>query len=268
MHGQLRVQRRGEVGGLGTEPGIRAVENAQLIGLSRQMALQRQMNVVANNIANLNTSGFKAEQLLFEEYTMPVARDRDFSYSDQRLSFTLDWSTIHDMSAGAVTSTGNPLDVALDGEGFLAVQTPQGERYTKAGSLTIDATSTLVDLQGNPVVSEFGPITFTPTESDITISADGTIASSEGVKGRLKVVEFADPQAATREGNNLWAGGDPQAATQTRVLQGALERSNVSGIAEMTEMIRVQRAYESAASMQEKQDDMRRNAIQRLGTLA
>ncbi len=244
------------------------MENAQLIGLSRQMALQRQMDVVANNIANLNTTGFKAEQLLFEEYMMPVARDRDFSFSDQRLSFVQDWSTVHDMSAGTVMTTGNPLDVALDGEGFLAVQTPDGERYTKAGSLVIDATGLLVDLQGNPVMSELGPISFTPTESDITIGADGTIASSEGVKAKLKIVEFADPQDATREGNNLWAGEAPQAATQTRVVQGALEKSNVSGIAEMTEMIRVQRAYQSLASMQEKQDDMRRNAIQRLGTLA
>jgi len=244
------------------------MENAQLIGLSRQMALQRQMDVVANNIANLNTTGFKSEQLLFEEYLMPVAKDRDFAFPDQRLSFTEDWATIHDMSTGAVTDTGNPLDLALNGEGFLTVQTPNGERYTKAGSLAIDATGTLVDLQGNPVLSEFGPIHFTPTESDIIIGSDGTVASSEGAKGRLRIVEFADPQAATREGNNLWAGGDPQPATQTRVVQGAIEKSNVSGIAEMTEMIRVQRAYESAAAMQDKQDDMRRNAIQRLGQLA
>jgi len=258
----------GRSNGSGTKPGIRAMENAQLIGLSRQMALQRQMDVVANNMANLNTTGFKAEQLLFEEYQMPVAKDRDFAFADQRLSFTEDWTTIHDMSAGAVTDTGNPLDVALDGEGFITVQTPDGERYTKAGSLAIDATGTLVDLQGNPVMSELGPIHFTATETDISISADGTIASSEGIKGKLKVVEFADPQAATREGNNLWAGGDPQPATETRVVQGAVEKSNVSGIAEMTEMIRVQRAYESAASMQDKQDEMRRTAIQRLAQAA
>jgi flagellar basal-body rod protein FlgF len=244
------------------------MENAQLIGLSRQVALQRQMDVVANNIANLNTTGFKAEQLLFEEYKMPVARDRDFPMLDQRLSYTLDWSTVHDMSTGAIMTTGNPLDVALEGEGFLVVETPQGERYTRSGSLAIAADGTLVDLMGNPVLSDAGPITFSAADSDITIGADGSIASSEGLKGRLRVVEFSDAQAATREGNNLWAGENPQPATDTRVLQGALEKSNVSGIAEMTEMIRVQRAYESLASMQEKQDDMRRSAIQRLGTLA
>jgi len=244
------------------------MENAQLIGLSRQIGLQRQMDVVANNIANLNTTGFKAEQLLFEEYKMPVAKDRDFPFADQRLSYTEDWATIHNMATGAVTDTGNPLDVALDGEGFLAVQTPQGERYTKAGSMAIDTTGTLVDLQGNPVMSEQGPIRFNPAETDITIAADGTVASSAGGKGKLKIVEFADPQAALRDGNNLWSGGNPQAATQTRVVQGAIEKSNVSGVAEITEMIRVQRAYESAASMQDRQDEMRRSAIQRLGTLA
>ncbi len=244
------------------------MENAQLIGLSRQIALQRQMDVVANNIANPTTTGFKAEQLLFEEYLMPVAKDRDFAFADQRLSYTDSWATIHDMAAGSINETGNPLDVALDGEGFLTVQTPGGERYTRAGSLAIDPTGTLVDLHGNPVLSELGPIHFTATDTDISITADGTIATNDGIKGKLKIVEFADPQAATRDGNNLWAGGDAQAATQTRVVQGAIERSNVSGIAEMTEMIRVQRAYQSAASMQEKQDDMRRSAIQRLGTLA
>jgi flagellar basal-body rod protein FlgF len=244
------------------------MENAQLIGLSRQMALQRQMDVVANNIANLNTSGFKAEKLLFEEYMMPVARDRDFAFSDQRLSFTQDWATIHDMSVGTLTSTGNPLDVALEGEGFLVVETAQGERYTKSGALAINANGTLVDMSGNPVLSEQGQVQFTPTESEISIGADGTISTSEGTKGRLRVVEFADPQAATRDGNNLWSGGDPQLATETRVVQGAIEKSNVSGVAEMTQMIRIQRAYQSAASMSERQDDMRRSAIQRLGQLA
>ena len=244
------------------------MENAQLISLSRQVALQRQMDVVANNLANINTTGFKGEQILFQDYLMPVAADKDFAYPDQPLHYTEDWATIHDMSTGAVTDTGNPLDLALDGEGFLTVQTADGERYTKAGSLAIDAGGTLVDLHGNPVLSELGPIHFTATDTDISITADGTVATNDGVKGKLKIVEFTDPQAATRDGSNLWAGGDPQIATQTRVVQGAIEKSNVSGIAEMTEMIRVQRAYESAASMQDKQDEMRRNAIQRLAQVA
>src|SRR5215475_2330460 len=94
-----------------------AMENAQLISLSRQIALQRQMDVVANNMANINTTGFKAESLLFEDYMMPKARDNDFGGADDRLHYTEDWSTVHDMSNGAIEQTGNPLDVALNGSG-------------------------------------------------------------------------------------------------------------------------------------------------------
>lgn len=243
------------------------MENAQLIGLSRQIGLQRQMDVVANNIANLNTTGFKAERILFEEYIMPVARDRDFPRPDQQLSFTQDWATRHDMSAGTLVQTGNPLDVALQGDGFLVVGTPEGERWTKAGALQLDATGLLTDLNGNPVLSEAGELRFEPGETDISISPDGMVGSSEGPKARLRLVEFADPQETERAGDNLFRGGTPLPSESTRVVQGAIERSNVSGVSEVTEMIRVQRAYETIASLTQKQDEMRRSAIQRLGNL-
>ena len=243
------------------------MENAQLIGLSRQIGLQRQMDVVANNMANLNTSGFKAENLLFEEYKMPVARDRDFFFPDQPLSYTDDWATVHDMTTGSMLETGNPLDIALQGEGFLVVQTPSGEQYSRAGSFAVGENGTLQDMSGNPVLGTGGPIQFDPSETDIAISPDGTISSSAGLKGMLRVVEFENPQDVQRFGNNLWSGGNPVPATATRVVQGSIEKSNVSGIAEMSEMIRVQRAYESIASLMQKQDEQRRTAIQKLGSL-
>jgi flagellar basal-body rod protein FlgF len=99
------------------------------------------------------------------------------------------------------------------------------------------------------------------------IGEDGSVSSSAGQKGRLRIVEFADPQSTTREGSNLWVGTNPIEATETRVLQGSIEKSNVNGVGEMTEMIRVQRAYESVASLISKQDDQRRTAIQKLGNL-
>ena len=132
-----------------------AMENAQLSGLSRQIALQRQLDVVANNIANINTTGFKSEKLLFEEYLMPVARDRDFPALDQPLSYTDDWTTIHDMSGGALVETGNPLDVVLQGDGFLAVETAAGERYTRSGSLAIDTTGTHVQVDSHSPSGDF-----------------------------------------------------------------------------------------------------------------
>lgn len=243
------------------------MENAQLISLSRQVALQRQMDVVANNLANINTTGFKAERMLFQQYLMPVAADRDFAYPDQPLHYVEDWATVHDMSGGSIVQTGNPLDVALTGEGFLTVQTDAGERYTRAGSLQIDNTGTLVDLDGNPVLADGAPVQFDASDTDISISGDGTISTNNGGKGRLQIVEFASPEEVAREGFNLWVGGTPQPATATRVVQGAIERSNVSGVGEMTEMIRVSRAYESLANLMDKQNDLRRSAIQKLGEL-
>ncbi|HWV21297.1 MAG TPA: flagellar basal-body rod protein FlgF [Devosia sp.] len=244
------------------------MENAQLIGLSRQMALQRHMDMVANNIANINTTGFKAEQLLFEEYKMPVAAHGDFSGDDRTLSYVQDWATIQDFSDGAMVQTDAPLDLAISGDGFFTVQTAAGERWTRGGAFQINNEGTLVDLSGNPVMGDGGQIQFGPEETDIRVGADGSISSSAGAKGRLRIVEFAEVQALVREGNNLMSGGTPIAATNSRVLQGFTEKSNVSGVAEMAEMIRVTRAYESIASLGQKQDDMRRDAIKRLGSVS
>ena len=243
------------------------MENAQLVSLSRQMTLRRQMDVVANNLANLNTTGFKAQSMLFEEFLMPVARSEGASGQDQRVSFVQDWSTIQDFSAGSIEMTGNPLDIALQGDGFLAVETAGGERWTRSGALQVNSEGVLVTLDGNPVLGDGGPIRFDPGETDITIDAGGNVTANGGIKGRLRVVEFANAQELAREGDNLFSGGTPEAAASTRVLQGALERSNVSGVRQITEMIRVQRSYESITSMMKRQDEIRTGAIQRLGNL-
>ncbi|WMT85716.1 flagellar basal-body rod protein FlgF [Pelagibacterium sp. 26DY04] len=242
------------------------IENAQLIGLSRQMALQRQMDVVANNLANINSTGFKAEAILFEEYIMPVAADRTFPRGSQELSYVQDWATMHDLAPGAVTQTGNPLDLALAGEGFFAVQAPEGIRYTRNGAFEINSDGVLVTQNGYPVLTDGGnQIVFAPEEIDIAITPEGAVTSSAGNKGALQVVEFENAQELTRTGDTMFAGGTPLPATATAVVQGALERSNVSGVGEMTEMIRVTRAYSSLADLMNKQDELRRSAIQRLG---
>jgi flagellar basal-body rod protein FlgF len=243
------------------------MQNAQLVSLSRQIALQRQMDVVANNMANINTTGFKNEAMLFEQFDMPLATDNEFP-GDQSVAYTQDWATIHDMTNGPLDQTGNPLDVALSGPGFLSVSTPAGTRYTRAGSLAIDASGTLVDLGGNPVLSDSGPVHFDSADTDIQISKTGSITTSQGGKGKLAIVEFADPQALAREGNNLFSGGTPVPPTETQLVQGSIERSNVSGVTEMAQMIRVERAYQQIADMMQRQDDIRSSAIQKLGSLA
>ena len=114
------------------------MENALLIGLSRQTALERQLDVVANNIANVNTSGYKADNTLFEEYLNTPAHEDNFVGRDRRVSFVQDRGTFRNFTQGASEETKNPLDVAIDGSAFLTVQTPGGERYTRDGGMHIN----------------------------------------------------------------------------------------------------------------------------------
>jgi flagellar basal-body rod protein FlgF len=246
------------------------MENAPLIGLSRQIALRRQLDVVANNLANINTFGFKAERVLFEDYVMPVASDETFPRGERDVHYTQDWATLHDFQPGAVEQTGGEYDVALEGPGFMTVQTQNGPAYTRNGALHLNASGTLVTVDGDPVLSEGGPITFSPSETDIRFGPNGAIMSSAGNKGRLALVEFKEPQSLTHLGSSLYkaTAADPgRTAAQTRVHQGMIERSNVSGVAETAEMIRVNRAYDLVAQFIKRQDELRATAIRRLGNL-
>src|SRR4029077_9358552 len=134
------------------------MENALLIGLSRQTALERQLDVIANNIANVNTTGYKADKTLFEQYLNTPAHEDNFVGGDRRVSFVQDRGTYRDMTQGSLEGTSNPLDVAINGSPFLTVQTPAGERYTRDGNLHIDNTGTLVTANGNQVLGANGPI--------------------------------------------------------------------------------------------------------------
>src|SRR3979490_2051676 len=151
------------------------MENTFLVGLSRQMTLERQMDVIANHVANVNTSGYKADRPLFEEYLASGAHEDNFIGRDRRVSYVQDRATFHDFSQGAAEPTNNPLHVAIDGGGFLVVQTPAGERYTRDGGLQINNQGQLVTAAGNPVLGTSGPIVFQPTDHDITIASAGNI---------------------------------------------------------------------------------------------
>lgn len=243
------------------------MENAQLIGLSRQVALRRQMDVIANNMANLNTAGFKGQKVLFEDYLMPTAADLVATGEDQIMHYTQDWATVHDFMSGAIQQTGGTFDIALNGDGFLAIQTPDGVGYTRNGELKLDNTGLLVTNDGHPVLSEGGLIRFEPNETGIQFTDNGTIMSSAGNKGHLQIVRFDQPQALVRVGSSTFTGDGAIPDADTRVVQGAIERSNVSGVTEMTNMIQVNRAYQSITNMLQRQDELRRTAIQRLGSL-
>ena len=242
------------------------MQNALLVGLSRQMALGRELDVVANNLANVSTNGFKARSARFADHVMPRAAADHFARADRKLHFVIDAGTPLDTSAGAIEFTGNPLDVAVKGPGFLAVQTPAGERYTRNGSFALDRAGQLVTAEGFPVLGEAGPIAFDPQESGIAIAPDGTVTTSVGPRGKLRLVAFADPGALKNEGANVFSSAAPAqpAGTASRIEPGALERSNVKPILEMTRLMEVNRAYASIASMVGRMDEMKKSAIQRL----
>lgn len=246
------------------------MQNAILIGVSRQVALARELDVVANNVANVTTNGFKARSSRFQEYVMPRASAEAFPRADRPLSYVVDNGTPLDISAGAVERTGSPLDVAINGDGFLAVQTGAGERYTRNGALSIDAQGRLVTSDGHPVVGDNGPISLSPQESNPSIAADGTVSTDQGQRGKLRLVRFADVQGLKNEGANLFASDTPgqPAAGTSRLQPGSIERSNVKPVLEMSRLIDVNRTYTMVAGMVQRLDELKRTAIQRLAEAA
>jgi flagellar basal-body rod protein FlgF len=253
------------------------MQNALLVGLSRQVALGRELDVVANNIANLNTVGFKGDGAVFEEYIGQTARSGNLPGTDSQVSFVQDRATWINLSQGPLERTGNSLDVAIEGSGFLVVQTPRGERYTRNGALQINANGELVTSAGYQVLGDSGPITFQPKDRNITISEDGTISVREGdnnktesQRGKLRMAGFAQAGQLQKDGGSTFMPPDgvtPQIDTTSRFVQGTLEKSNVHGVAEMTRMIEVTRSYTQIANMLAKQTDLQQTAIEKLAAV-
>jgi flagellar basal-body rod protein FlgF/flagellar basal-body rod protein FlgG len=248
--------------------------NSALVGLSSQMAIQRELDTVANNIANLNTAGYKKDGTVFHEFLSPTARELRFGAADHRIRFVHDRANWRDFSQGALQQTGGPLDIAIDGDAFLAVQTPRGERYTRNGALQINAQGQLVTLDGAAVQGDSGPIVFQPLDRNITIAADGRVTVTEGantktesLRGKIRLVSFAQNAQLLKDGTNTFkapVGLVPQAATKARVVQGAVERSNVNGVLEITRLIAITRAYTQIANLLQQHSDLRRSSIQHL----
>ena len=250
------------------------MENTLLVGLSRQVALERQLGVVANNVANVNTTGYKSDTALFEEYLRSPAHHDAFTGNDRRLSFVLDRATAHNLGQGPVERTGNPLDVALDGKAFLVVDVNGAERYTRNGAFQINVQGQLVTNDGYPVMGLNGPITFQAGDQDIAIGRDGTITVREGnntnvasTRGKLRLVNFEQPQRLQKQGANLFSapnGANANPAVNAAVHQGSIEKSNVNGVSEMAKMIEVMRAYTGIANLIQQLNDIRKQSIERL----
>ncbi len=238
------------------------MENTGYVALSYAVGLRNKMDLVANNIANVDTNGYKSSHMVFDEYVVNAKKQKP-------LSMVQDYGNYRDHKPGPIDLTGNPLDVALQGNGFLSVATTGGERFTRNGSMTTNALGQLTnssgelmnDTGGNPITIPFGT-------RDITIAADGTVSTEEGQVGQLKVVSFADPQQLRPVGNDAYEtsqGGTPDLTT--KVKQGALEGSNVNPVMEMTDMIEVMRKYESVARILQTEHDSQINMITKLSRI-
>ena len=236
------------------------MNNTILVALSQHTALRLQMAVIANNIANSNTAGFKSERVTFATHLKDMG-------GGQKLAFVKESGIVRDPSDGPLMVTGNPFDLAIRGDAFFRVDTPQGERLTRGGQFRLDADGALVTANGYPVLGKNGlPLLIAPGDATITIARDGRVASESGEIGRLGLVTFDSGDELTKLGGGLYASdAEPIPSDDAEVVQGAIEASNVQPIVEMTRMIALLRSYQSAQSLAEKEDELKRRAI---GTLA
>lgn len=235
------------------------METTAYVALSRQMVLQRNMDIVANNIANMTSTGFKAEAMLLE----PVIADAG---DRQRLAFVQDVAVVRDLAPGSMTATDNPFDLAIEGPGYFTIETADGVRYGRGGQFRLNELGELATVAGDPVLDDGGGALLIPPEAGApAISADGTISTADGVIGRIDVVTFADEQALRKVGEGLYRTDQaPQPATEARIVQGMLESSNVRPIVEMTEMMSIVRAYQGTQRLLEMHHELQRQSIERM----
>lgn len=242
-------------------------EIAGYIGLSRMTALARQLDVVTNNLANMNTAGFKGERSIFHEHVESLSAGGG---KRERQSYVIDKGTYMDLSQGALTPTGNPLDVALQGNGWYSYMSDEGVVYGRDGRFMVDDQGRLATLDGKPVLDVNGGEIVLPQEegASLSISGDGTISADGMALAQIGVVEFANPHRLERIGGGYFsapADEAPLPAFDASMAQGMVEGSNVQPIVEMTRMMSLQRAYENIARLNETTGELQSRAISRIG---
>lgn len=245
------------------------MENAAYIGLSRQMTLRRELDIVANNIANADTTGFKVEQLLVGTEIGDRARNHAVRPS---ASFVLDKSVGRDFGQGALKQTGRTLDFAIEGEGaFFKVQDGQGEAYTRDGAFTIDPEGRLTTQAGDAVLGDGGEIILDPARGQVAVAEDGTISQDGELVGRLAVVRFDSLSVLQKGGDGLYRNASntrPIEATDVQIRQSMLEGSNVNPLLEITNLIEISRSYERISKLIENNNDLSRRSVERLGRVS
>jgi flagellar basal-body rod protein FlgF len=238
-----------------------SMDNPTYTTLTRQSGLLREIQVLAHNMANLSTTGFRREGVLFSEYVRQLDRQ------EEPLSMAAANARQTDLTQGALTQTGGALDLAIEGDGFFLVETPQGERLTRAGHFLPNAAGEMVTPEGHRLLDAGGAPVFVPADAaQITIARDGTVSADGQPLSQITLMRPEDPSQIRRAAGTLHEATGPLVPVETAVLhQGFLEDSNVNAISEMARLIAVQRAYEAGQSFLDREDERIRSVVQTLG---
>lgn len=242
------------------------MDSAGYVILSRLALQERATAVLANNVANADTPGFRANRSVFGEQVNRAA-GVEGPAALRRTAYVQDRATWREAEQGPIQQTGNPLDVAITGDGFFGVETPRGERFTRAGRFSLGPDGRILDMQGNPLLSDQGqPLAIAPGDTRIEILGDGTVRSENGPIGRLRVVRFQDTQRLRAEGDRHYdaAGETPLPVERPALIQGAVEGSNVQPIAEMTRLTAELREFQFATQFAENEGQRVQSVIDRL----
>ncbi|WP_299607891.1 flagellar hook-basal body complex protein [uncultured Tateyamaria sp.] len=232
------------------------MDSTGYITLTRQSGLMREMQIVANNIANSATSGYRQEGLVFSEYVQGIQGGASLSMGHGNVRQT-------SFVQGTLTQTGGTYDFAIEGEGFFLIQTPDGERLTRAGSFSPNGQGDLVTPDGYAVLDAGGaPVFIPPGVRSLSVSPDGTISADGAFVGQIGIVQPNDSASLIREGGVMFRADDGFEPSDTaRMLQGFVEASNVDSIGQLARMIEIQRAYEMGQNFLDSEDERVRRAM-------
>ncbi len=237
---------------------------ASNVATSRLVAQQRAMDVIADNIANANTPGFKAQRMQFSDWLSP--QKSTAPQGGGTIAYTQDRATWREQQVGTLTHTGNPLDLALGRDGYFTVQTASGQRLTRDGRFSLQANGTLSDSAGDAVLDSNGQrIQFQPTDTQISIAGDGTVSTENGQLAKVGVVNPSDPMKLVAEGNTLFRADVPTApVVAPAIVQGAIEDSNVQPVLETTRMMDGERQFQFMMQFIQAESDRQQSAIDKL----
>ena len=238
---------------------------ASSVATSRMVAQQRAIDVIADNIANANTPGYKAERVLFSDWLVR-RHGTDTPQGDRTIAYTQDRATWREQRTGTLTHTGNTFDLSLTSDGYFTIGTSLGPRLTRDGRFGLMPSGTIADGAGNAVLDSNGrPIVLSATDTQITIAGDGTVSSENGQLAKIGVVRPNDAMQLTAEGNTLFLSGSPTTRVATPgLVQGSMEDSNVQPVLEMTRMMDGLRQFQLVSQFIQAENDRQQSAIDKL----